>query len=391
MESKLFTPLQLRDVTVRNRVVASPMLTYSATGGHTNDWHLVHLGKVAAGGAGLVFMESTKVDPHGCSTARDTGLWKDEFVEPLKRITSVIKTHGAVAGIQLSHSGRKARRSLPWEGRAPMDFCPGVDHGEAWELVGPSPVPHDKGYAIPRELTKDDIAGLVEAWGQAARRANEAGFDVVEVHGAHGYLIHQFLSADANRRTDEYGGSLENRMRFAVEICRRVRETWPAGKPLFFRVSAVDETGWTIEDSVALSRALKDVGVDVIDCSSGGMAAQSVTETALSYGYQVEYSKRIRSGADIRTMAVGLIIHADQAEGILEAEHADLIALGRELLHNPNWPLDAAQKLGIGSPFAHIAPSYGYWLEKRARVAGITPSTWQPGLHGVSNAESVEE
>jgi 2,4-dienoyl-CoA reductase-like NADH-dependent reductase (Old Yellow Enzyme family) len=232
MESKLFTPMKLRGVTLRNRVVASPMLTYSASGGHTNDWHIVHLGKISAGGAGLVFMESTKVDPHGCSTARDTGLWKDEFIEPLKRIVSVIKTHGAVPGIQLSHSGRKARRSLPWEGRKPMDFCPGVDHGEEWELVGPSAIPHDKSYAVPRELTKADIAGLVEAWGQSARRALEAGFEVVEIHGAHGYLIHQFLSADANRRTDEYGGSLQNRMRFAVEVARRVRQAWPEDKPL---------------------------------------------------------------------------------------------------------------------------------------------------------------
>jgi 2,4-dienoyl-CoA reductase-like NADH-dependent reductase (Old Yellow Enzyme family) len=272
-----------------------------------------------------------------------------------------------------------------------MDFCPGVDHGEEWELVGPSPIPHDKSYAVPRELTKADIAGLVEAWGQSARRALEAGFEVVEIHGAHGYLIHQFLSADANRRTDEYGGSLQNRMRFAVEVARRVRQAWPEDKPLFFRVSAVDETGWTIEDSVELAKALKSAGVDVIDCSSGGMAGQSVTETALAYGYQVEYSRRIRLGAEIGTMAVGLIIHADQAEAILQAGHADLIALGRELLHNPNWPLDAAQKLGIESPFAHIAPSYGYWLEKRSRNATITPSTWQPGLHGVSNAESVEE
>jgi 2,4-dienoyl-CoA reductase-like NADH-dependent reductase (Old Yellow Enzyme family) len=266
-----------------------------------------------------------------------------------------------------------------------------VDHGEEWELIAPSAIPHDDKFAVPRALTKTDIAGLVEAWGQAARRAHEAGFDIVEIHGAHGYLIHQFLSADANRRTDEYGGSLENRMRFAVEVTHRVRQSWPAEKPLFFRVSAVDETGWTIEDSIALAQALKAAGVDVIDCSSGGMSGQSVTETALAYGYQVDHARRIRAGADIRTMAVGLIIHADQAEGILHAGHADLIALGRELLHNPNWPLDAAQKLGIGSPFAHVAPSYGYWLEKRARNAGITPSTWQPGLHGLSNAESVEE
>lgn len=381
MDPLLFTPIDLRGITLRNRIVASPMLTYSAVGGHINDWHIVHLGKVAAGGTGLVFMESTKVESSGCSTPRDTGLWKDDFIEPLRRVTSVIKSYGAVSGIQLSHSGRKGRRSLPWQGRAPMDTCPGVDHGEEWELMGPSAIAHGEKYARPREMTRADIEGLVEAWGQAARRADEAGFDVVEIHGAHGYLIHQFLSSRANQRSDEYGGSLENRMRFAVDVVRRVRESWPEHKPLFFRVSAIDETGWTIEDSIALATAVKAAGVDVVDCSSGGMADQSTTETALVYGYQVAHSQRIRAGADVRTMAVGLIIHADQAEAILQAGHADLIALGREMLHNPHWPLDAAQKLGIASPFAHIAPSYAYWLEKRARNAAIKPSTWQPGLH----------
>jgi 2,4-dienoyl-CoA reductase-like NADH-dependent reductase (Old Yellow Enzyme family) len=387
MKSALFGPHEIRQVRLRNRIVASPMLTYSANGGHVNDWHVVHLGKVAAGGSGLVFMESTKVDPHGCSTARDAGIWKDEFVPALARITAVIRSHGAVPGIQLSHSGRKARRSLPWEGRAPMDSCPGVDHGETWELVAPSAIPHTPKYAVPREMSEADIDRLVEAWGQAARRADEAGFDVVEIHGAHGYLIHQFLSAQANHRTDRYGGSLENRMRFAVEVVRRVRLSWPASKPLFFRVSAVDECGWRIEDSIVLARTLQQHGVDVIDCSSGGMGEQSTTETALSYGYQVDYAQQIRARAGIPTMAVGLIVHADQAEAILRSGRADLIALGRELLHNPNWPLDAAQKLGIDAPFAHIAPSYGYWLEKRARNRGITPSTWVQRL----DAEAAHE
>src|SRR2546423_7668166 len=252
MQRMLFSPLQIREITLRNRIVVSPMLTYSADGGYVNGWHLAHLAQFAAGGAGLVFMESTKVDPAGCSTPRDTGLWKDDFIEPLKRITTLIKRNGAVPGIQLGHSGRKARRSVPWEGRVPMAHCPGVDRGEEWELVGPSAIAHDKKYAVPREMTRNDIREVAEAWGASARRANDAGFDVVEIHGAHGYLIHQFLSAAANRRTDEYGGSLENRMRLAVEVAREVRKYWPEGKPLFFRVSAVDETGWTIDDSVAL-------------------------------------------------------------------------------------------------------------------------------------------
>ena len=271
MERALFTPLKIRDLTLRNRIVVSPMLTYSAVNGHVSDWHLAHLAQFAAGGAGLVFMESTKVDPAGCSTPRDTGLWKEEFVEPLKRITALVKRNGAVPAIQLGHSGRKARRSVPWEGRAPMSDCPGVDHGEKWELIGPSAIAHGAKYEVPREMTREDIHGMAAAWAAAAGRALEAGFEIVEIHGAHGYLLHQFLSEVANRRTDEYGGSFENRTRFAVEVAREVRKVWPESKPLFFRVSAVDETGWTIEDSIALARLLKANGVDVIDCSSGGM------------------------------------------------------------------------------------------------------------------------
>ena len=226
MQPMLFSPLKIRDITLRNRIVVSPMLTYSADNGHVNDWHLAHLAQFAAGGAGLVFMESTKIDPAGCSTPRDIGLWKDEFVEPLKRITALIKRNGAVPAIQLGHSGRKARRSVPWEGRVPMAKCPGVDHGEVWELVGPSAIPHDPKYAVPREMTREDIREVAEAWGQAARRANEAGFDIVEIHGAHGYLIHQFLSATANQRTDEYGGSFENRMRVSrSRSCGAVRQS----------------------------------------------------------------------------------------------------------------------------------------------------------------------
>ena len=382
MEAILFSPLNLRGITLRNRIVVSPMLQYSATGGHVNDWHLMHYGKFAAGGAGLVFVESTKVDPRGCSTPRDLGLWKDDYIEPLRRITDLIKRNGALAAIQLGHSGRKARRSVPWEGRVPLAQCPGVDHGEDWELIAPSPVPHSEKYAVPREMTHTDIRELVEAWGQAARRADEAGFDIVEVHGAHGYLIHQFLSADANRRTDEYGGSLENRMRFAVEVIREVRKFWPDDKPLFFRTSSVDETGWSIEDSIALAKVLKANGADVFDCSAGGMSDAVASEITPHYGYQVDYARRIRAGADIQTMAVGMIVHADQAEEILRTGSADLVALGREYLHNPNWAIDAAQKLGIPAPFAHASPVYGYWLDKRARnKLGIRSSTWQRGIH----------
>ncbi|MBX6373086.1 MAG: NADH:flavin oxidoreductase/NADH oxidase [Acetobacteraceae bacterium] len=390
MDPLLFTPLELRGLRLRNRIVLSPMLTYSAERGFVNDFHLMHLGKFAVGGTGLVFFESTKVDPRGCTTARDLGLWKDEFVAPMARIVAFLKAHGAATAIQLGHSGRKARSTLPWEGRVPSPDLPGVDHGEEWELVGPSAVPHADGFPVPRELTRAEVKDLVEAWGKAAERANRAGFDVVEIHGAHGYLIHQFLSEHANRRTDEYGGSFANRMRFALEIAERVRASWPAEKPLFFRASAVDEEGWRIEDSIALARELKARGVDVIDCSSGGMTARSAVESVrtLRYGYQVEYAAAIREGAGIATMAVGLIIHADQAEQILRTGQADLVALGRELLHNPNWPVDAAEKLGVGRlGYGQLPRSYGYWLEKRAGTNyGGRPSTWQVGIGDTASA-----
>jgi 2,4-dienoyl-CoA reductase-like NADH-dependent reductase (Old Yellow Enzyme family) len=381
MQRMLFSPLRIREVTLRNRIVVSPMLTYSAERGHVNDFHLAHLGQFAAGGAGLVFMESTKVDPAGCSTPRDAGLWKDDFVEPLKRVTALIRRNGALSAIQLGHSGRKARRSVPWEGRVPMAECPGVDHGEVWELVGPSAIAHDKKYAVPREMTHEDIRNVAQAWGAAARRANEAGFDIVEIHGAHGYLIHQFLSADANRRTDEYGGPLDNRMRMAIEVVREVRKHWPEGKPLFFRVSAVDETGWTIEDSIALAKVLHANGVDVIDCSAGGMSDSApASEVAPKYGYQVPYARAIRAGAGVMTMAVGMIVHSDHADEIVSSGSADLVAIGREMLHNPHWPIDAAQKLGAEAPFSGIPPSYSYFLEKRWKTNFGRPSTFQTGM-----------
>ena len=377
----LFSPLTIRGLTLRNRIVLSPMLTYSATNGYTNDTHLAHLAKFAVGGAGLVFVESTKIDPRGCSTPRDLGLWKDEFIPGMRRIVDLVKSYGAACAIQLGHSGRKARRSVPWEGRVPLADYPGVDHGEHWELIAPSSIAHSEHYQAPRPMSHDDIAELVEAWSQGARRAEAAGFDVLEIHGAHGYLIHQFLSATANKRTDEYGGSLENRMRFVVEVVRGVRRYWPEHKPLFLRVSAVDEADWRIEDSVALARTLKEHGVDAIDCSAGGISDTGPTSNPAAYGYQVKYANAIRQGSGVMTMAVGMIVHADQAEAILQAGEADLVALGREYLVNPNWPLDAAHKLGVAAPYAQLPPVYGYYLERRARsFADLRHSTWQNGL-----------
>ena len=390
MQRRLFSTLDLRGVQLKNRIVLSPMLTYSAENGFINDTHVAHLAKFAVGGTGLVFMESTKVDPRGCTTPRDCGLWKDEFIEPLKRITSIVKSYGAAVGLQLGHSGRKARNQLPWMGRAPLASHAGVDHGEEWELIGPSAVAAGPKASVPRAMTLRDIQEQVEFWGAAAARAHQAGFDVLEVHGAHGYLLHQFLSTEANQRSDAYGGSLTNRMRFSVEVIERVRQSWPENKPLFFRTSAVDEAGWSIDDSVALARVLKTKGVDVFDCSSGGMSTQSITEhsTWPGYGYQVPYAEKIRAQADIKTMAVGLIIHADQAEQVLQSGQADLVALGRELLHNPNWPLDAAEKLGLERPYMTVPPNHGYWLEKRAQTGfSGKASTW---LRGIADARDGE-
>jgi 2,4-dienoyl-CoA reductase-like NADH-dependent reductase (Old Yellow Enzyme family) len=387
MDALLFSPLSIRGLTLRNRIVLSPMLTYSATNGYTNDTHLAHLAKFAVGGAGLVMVESTKIDPRGCSTPRDLGLWKDEFVPGMRRIVDLVRSYGAACGIQLGHSGRKARRSVPWEGRVPLRDSPGVDRGEPWELIAPSPIAHDEKYQAPRAMTQADIAEMVEAWSQGARRAEEAGFDVLEIHGAHGYLIHQFLSAAANQRTDHYGGSLENRMRFAVEVVRGVRRQWPEHKPLFLRISAVDETGWTIEDSIALARTLAENGVDVVDCSTGGMLdARPANSHPVGYGYQVQHARAIRHGAGVKTMAVGLIVHADQAEAILESGGADLVALGREYLVNPNWALDAALKLGIAAPYAHLPPVFGHYLGGRQRsFAELRNSTWQTGMKVTSS------
>lgn len=384
MQSLLFTPIDLRGVRLRNRIVVAPMLTYAANNGYVQDVHTIHYGKLAYGGAGLVMVESTKADPRGASTPRDLGIWKDDFLPGLTKIAETIKAYGATAGIQLGHSGRKARRSVPWDGREPLASHPGLDHGEEWELVAPSDIAHSNGWYMPRALTIADIEELIEGYGAAVERVKKAGFDVLEIHGAHGYLLHQFLSPVANQRTDKYGGSDENRMRFALEVVDRVRESWPEDKPLFLRISAVDEAGWSVEDSARVSRALKAHGVDVIDCSSGGMTPGGSIVTSggpARYGYQVSYSEYVRKHAEVKTMAVGLIIHADQAEAILQSGQADLVALGREMLNNPNWPMDAATKLGIEDPYAMVPPLYGFYLQKRTQSDfGGRPSTWRDGI-----------
>ena len=377
----LFTPIDLRDVTLKNRVVVAPMHQYSGVDGFPTDWHLMNAGRFAVGGASLVFIESTKVERRGYGTIGDLGLWDDAFVPHFQKLADFIRRHGAVPGIQLGHSGRKARRFRPWQGGGPLEPSPEIKDWADWELVAPSAFGSGEGEPEPRALSSDEIPQVVEAWGRAAARAAAAGFEVLEIHGAHGYLIHQFLSPASNRRNDSYGGSETNRMRFAVEVVESVRANWPANKPLFLRLSVEDDAGWGPDQSVALARLVKPLGVDVIDCSSGGMrGAPVVSAGPVGYGYQVPYAEKIRAEADMMSMAVGLIVHAEQAEDVLQSGRADLIALARELLYNPNWPMDAARKLGVEDAFKLMPSPYSYWLAKRAdSVKDVTPSTYKAG------------
>jgi 2,4-dienoyl-CoA reductase-like NADH-dependent reductase (Old Yellow Enzyme family) len=387
----LFEPLTIRNVTLKNRVVAAPMHQYAAEKGFPTDWHLMNAGRFAAGGAGLVFIESTKVERRGCGTAGDLGLWDDDFIPHFKRLADFIRAQNSVSALQIGHSGRKARRFRPWQGGAPLTQSgakeSGVDDWDDWELVAPSAIGSSDTEPEPRALSAADIKVTVENWGKAAARAHKAGFDILEIHAAHGYLLHQFLSPKANLRNDEYGGSDLNRMRFAIEVTEAVRANWPDEKPLFMRLSVQDDAGWGPEESVVLSRFVKDKGVDVIDCSSGGLRGSPViTAGPVGYGYQVPYAEKIRAEAGMMSMAVGLIIHAEQAEEILQNGQADLIAIGREFLHNPNWTLDAALKLGIPDAFKTTPPAYDYWLEKRATsVKGVTPSTYFPGADNTTD------
>jgi len=381
----LFSPLKIRNLTIKNRVVVAPMHQYAAVNGFPTDWHLMNAGRFAAGGAGLVFIESTKVERRGCGTAGDLGIWDDKYIPHFRRLSDFIRAQHSTPALQLGHSGRKARRFRPWEGGAPLTEKgateAGINDWDDWGLIAPSPVASTKSEPVPHALSTNEVKVTVENWAKAAARANTAGFDVLEIHAAHGYLIHQFLSPKANLRTDAYGGSDTNRMRFAIEIVEAVRENWPDEKPLFMRLSVQDDAGWGPDESVVLSRILKGKGVDVIDCSSGGLLGSPVISAGpVSYGYQVPYSEKIREEADILSMAVGLIVHAEQAEEILQSGGADLIAIAREFLHNPNWALDAALKLGAPNPFKLTPPAYDYWLEKRASSAkDVIPSTYFGG------------
>lgn len=364
----LFSPLTLRGLTLRNRVVVSPMCQYQAVDGAVQNWHFAHHARFALGGVGTAFVEATGVTAEGRITPGCTGLWSDSHIPGLRRITDLYRAHGVVPAIQLGHAGRRASCERPWDGGLPL----ATGGKEApWPIVGPSPVPERDAAPVPRELTITDIDGLVDAFRSAFRRALAAGFDIVEIHGAHGYLIHSFFSPLSNQRTDGYGGSLGNRMRFALRIAEAAREIWPKDRPVFYRASVVDgiDGGVSLEDTVGLAKELKVRGVDVIDCSSGGMAGSvTLSGKKLKPGFQVPLSTGVRRGADIATMAVGVILTGPQAEAILAEGNADLIAIGREFLADPNWCLHAAEALGADNPFAQLPKYYAFYLERRAAV-----------------------
>jgi 2,4-dienoyl-CoA reductase-like NADH-dependent reductase (Old Yellow Enzyme family) len=348
--AQLLAPLRIRELELRNRIVLSPMCQYSAEHGLAQPWHLVHLGARAVGGAGLVLVEATAVSPEGRISPQDLGLWSDEQADALRPIAAFIKGQGAAPGIQLAHAGRKAGTAAPWNGGAPLP----LDKG-GWQPVGPSPLAFAPGFQTPRELTREDLERLIEQFVFATKASLRAGFEVVEVHAAHGYLLHQFLSPLSNQRLDELGGSLAGRMRFPLRVVEAVRAAWPQRLPLFVRISATDwvEGGWTLDDSVVFARELERRGVDLIDCSSGGSAAHAKIDVAP--GFQVPFAARIRREAGIMTAAVGMITDGPQAEAILRAGDADAICIGRAFLRDPNWARTAS--IALGQPMAK-APQY---------------------------------
>jgi 2,4-dienoyl-CoA reductase-like NADH-dependent reductase (Old Yellow Enzyme family) len=367
----LFQPIELRGVRLRNRVVISPMCQYSAQDGHVTDWHMVHLGKFAQGGAGAVFMEATAVERRGRITHGDTGIWDDAHISGLKRITDFVRSQGALPGLQLAHAGRKASMARPWYGNGPLTQAD-LDRGDKpWSTIAPTEQPIDPSWIAPRAFREGDFQTVLAAYRNAVRRALAAGFEILEIHAAHGYLLHTFLSPLTNTRQDAYGGSVEGRMRFPLQVVAEVRKAWPESRPLFVRCSSIDdvEGGWGIEDTVALAKELKKLGADVVDCSSGGIqgSATAATRGLIKRvpGFQLPFSDRVRKEAGVATMAVGLILTAQQAEQALQEGRADLIAVGREALFDPNWPLHAAAALGADPEFAGWPQQYGWWLTRR--------------------------
>lgn len=368
----LFSPAAFRDLTLKNRVIVAPMCQYSARLGFANDWHLVHLGRFALGGFSLVIVEATGVTPEGRISYGCLGLWDDAQIAPLKRITEFLHQNGAAAGIQLAHAGRKASSPLPWRGS--FNETPEEKNQlafETWTPVGPSAERHSASSPIPEALGAVGMARIRDGWVAATRRADAAGFDMIELHSAHGYLLNQYLSPIANKRTDQYGGSLENRMRFPLEVARAVRAAWPAHKPAFVRISVTDwiDGGVTVEESIAYAAELKAIGYDLVHCTSSGFDGAKIPVGPL---YQVPLSEAVRKGAGVPTAAVGLITTPQEAERILEKGQADLIALARQALDDPNWPLHAMRDLVDGDTHGHWPLQAGYAVRNKNRALGLT-------------------
>jgi 2,4-dienoyl-CoA reductase-like NADH-dependent reductase (Old Yellow Enzyme family) len=340
--NKLFESLQIGDITFANRIVCSPMCQYSSVDGFANDWHLVHLGSRAVGKAALVIAEASAVSPEGRITASDLGIWKDDHIGFLQRITAFLDSQGTIPGIQLAHAGRKASHHIPWKGGAALSAKEG-----AWETFAPSAIAFKEGEPVPKAMTNEDIQKVVSDFEAATNRAKTAGFKVIEIHAAHGYLLHEFLSPSSNQRSDEWGGSFLNRCRLLFDVVDAVRKRWPSSYPLFVRISATDwvEGGWSIEDSIQLAKHLQERGVDVIDCSTGG----NVHGIKIPVGplYQVPFAARIKKEAGIMTAAVGMITTESEAESILRSEHADMVLMARQLLRDPYFPLHAAKEAGV--------------------------------------------
>jgi 2,4-dienoyl-CoA reductase-like NADH-dependent reductase (Old Yellow Enzyme family) len=352
--SQLFSPFKLRGIHFRNRIFVSPMCQYSSDDGMPNDWHLVHLGSRAVGGAACVIVEATGVSREGRISPADSGIWSDAHATAFRRITAFMKQHGTVPGVQLAHAGRKASTDKPWLGGKPVPPSAG-----GWQPIAPSPIPFNDGYPTPREMTRADIHTITEQFVAATKRSVDAGFELVEIHMAHGYLLHSFLSPLSNHRTDDFGGSLANRMRFPLQITRAMRDAWPAHLPLLVRISATDwvDGGWDLPQSIAFARELKKLNVDLIDCSSGGSVPTA--KIALGPGYQVPFARAIREDAGIPSGAVGMITDAEQAESIIANGEADIVLLARAMLRDPYWPIHAADQQRV---------NVDYWPKQYGRA-----------------------
>ena len=365
-EVPLFSSFKIKSKSFRNRIVLSPMCQYKAKEGVISDWHFQHYSRFAFSGLGAAFVEATGVSPEGRIGHGCTGIWSDSHVEGLSKIAKIFNEYNCLSGIQLAHAGRKASYLRPWDGASPITENDKVE--PAWQTIGPSAIPINNSSPVPKEMTVEDINKVREDFKKAAQRADKAGFDIIEIHGAHGYLLHSFFSPLSNQRNDQYGGSFENRIRFALEIIADIKSVWPDNKPLFYRLSSIDAPGQgaNLEDNIMLAKSLKSVGVDVIDCSSGGITGSPVlTKSKIIPGFQVPYSEKIKKDAEISSMAVGAIISADQANEIISNKRADLVAMGRELLADTQWVYKAATYFNLENAKDYLPDSYSFYLSRR--------------------------